>query len=121
MKILSKQNLKVFLIVFLIVFFSVAMSLQYSPLETDDMPHALKAAIDTITFPAVSISFIPSFVFTFVIFCNAPGSCPGLLDAHSFENAVIMILISFFSAPLYGFTAVLILRLFKYLKFKIQK
>lgn len=85
------------------------------------MPYFLEAIVNVVTFPAVAVTLIPSVFLTSAVFCSAPNSCPGLLDAHSFENGVIMILISLFSAILYGFIALLIARLIRLIKVKIQK
>lgn len=117
----QKQNLIIFSGVFLVVFLALATSLQYSPLEIVGMPYSLQAVIDVVTFPAVTITLFPSLFLTSVVFCNAPNSCPGLFDAHSFENGVIVILISIFSALLYGLLALLVVRLIRYIKTKVRK
>jgi len=115
-----KQKVIIFSIVFVIVFFALATTLKYSPLEILSISNDVKTAVFVLTFPAAVTSFFPSVIIVDVLFCNSPNACPGFFDAYTTANAIIMILISFFSATLYGFLAVLVACLFGHIKQKLK-
>lgn len=113
-----KKQLTIFLVVFVLVFFALATTLHYSPLEITALPHSISVIVNILTFPFVVITTIPTMVLTLLVFCQGPDACPGLLDAYTFGNAVIMISISFFSALLYGVFAVFVSRFIDKMKTK---